>query len=442
MRRNAVITALLVLALFASARSYASSARQIVEGLAQEAESSGQQGEPEALRVFVDCIFCDLDYLRREITFVNYVRDREDAQVHVLVTIQAAGAGTEYRFSFIGLEEFEGNDDSHRYVSSVTDTRDEVRSRIAQVLRVGILHYIIDTPLAAQMEITQVVSAGRQAMAQPEDDPWNFWVFRSSFNGRTSGEQSRTSNSISGSFSAGRTTEDWKINLGVNGRYSDTSFELTETTFVNVRRDYGFHGQVVKSLGEHWGASTRFSADGSTFVNQELTISVAPGVEYNIFPYSESSRRQLTFTYELGGSNFKYAEETIFGETSETLFDESLSVALSMQQPWGTVSVATEASHYLHDFRKYGAVFFGVLDFRITRGLSVNFFGNGSLIRNQLYLPKSGLTDEEILVQRRQLETSYRYSISVGLSYTFGSIFNNVVNPRFGSGRGGIFRIF
>ena len=441
MRRKAVVAALLVLALVAPARLYASPTRQ-VEGLAQEAESSGQQGEPEALRVFLDCNFCDLDYLRREITFVNYVRDRQDAQVHVLVTTQAAGAGTEFSFSFIGLEEFEGNDDSHRYVSSVTDTRDEVRSRIAQVLRVGLVHYIIDTPLAAQMEITRAASAGRQAMAQPEDDPWNFWVFRSSFSGRTSGEQSRTSKSISGSFSASRTTEDWKINLGVNGRYSDTSFELTESTFVNVSRNYGFHGQVVKSLGEHWGASTRFSANGSTFVNQDLTISLAPGVEYNIFPYSESSRRQLTFKYEVGSSNFSYEEETIFGKTSETLFDESLSVALSMQQPWGTTSVAMEVSHYLHDFDKYGAVFFGFLDFRITRGLSVSFFGNASLIRNQLYLPKRGLTDEEILVQRRQLETSYRYSVSVGLSYTFGSIFNNVVNPRFGGGRGGIIRIF
>jgi hypothetical protein len=40
---------------------------------------------------------------------------------------------------------------------------------------------------------------------------------------------------------------------------------------------------------------------------------------------------------------------------------------------------------------------------------------------------------EEVLLQRRQLETGYSYFFSVGLSYTFGSIFTNVVNPRFGS---------
>ena len=414
------------------------------ESEAQDSDVRAQGRQTEALRIFLDCNRCDFDYLRREITFVNYVRDRRDAQVHVLVTTQPTGAGTEFTFSFIGLEEFAGNDDTHKYVSSQTDTDDEIRQGIAQVLRVGLVHYVIDTPLAEEIEITIAGrSRERQATAQPEDDPWNFWVFRAGFNGRISAEQSRTSRSISASFSANRTTENWKISLGGNGRYNDSSFELSnDRTFLTTTRNYGFNSQVVKSMGEQWGASLRASASGSTFVNQDLAISLAPGIEYNIFPYSESSRRQLTFTYEVGSTTFDYEEETIFEKTSETLFDESLIVSLSMRQPWGTSSVSMQASHYLHDFGKYSAVFFGFLDFRITRGLSVNFFGDGSLIRNQLYLPKEGFTDEEILVQRRQLATSYRYSIFFGLSYTFGSIYNNVVNPRFGGSRGGIIRFF
>jgi hypothetical protein len=34
--------------------------------------------------------------------------------------------------------------------------------------------------------------------------------------------------------------------------------------------------------------------------------------------------------------------------------------------------------------------------------------------------------------------TSYRYFVSGGISYRFGSIFNNVVNPRF-TGSEGVF---
>ena len=45
--------------------------------------------------------------------------------------------------------------------------------------------------------------------------------------------------------------------------------------------------------------------------------------------------------------------------------------------------------------------------------------------------PRSWIDPSEVLLQLRELKTSYRYDISVGLSYTFGSIYNNVVNPRF-----------
>jgi len=38
-------------------------------------------------------------------------------------------------------------------------------------------------------------------------------------------------------------------------------------------------------------------------------------------------------------------------------------------------------------------------------------------------------------VRQRQLRTSYRYYLAVGISYTFGSIYNNVVNPRFSGAR-------
>ena len=47
-------------------------------------------------------------------------------------------------------------------------------------------------------------------------------------------------------------------------------------------------------------------------------------------------------------------------------------------------------------------------------------------------LPAAGASGEEILTQQRELATGYDYFASVGLSYTFGSISNPVVNERFG----------
>jgi hypothetical protein len=88
-----------------------------------------QAGQELALRVFLDCDRgCDFDYLRREVNFVNYVRDRRDAQVHVLVTLRETGSGgREFTLDFIGLEEFEADDHVLLFASSGTDTDDERR---------------------------------------------------------------------------------------------------------------------------------------------------------------------------------------------------------------------------------------------------------------------------------------------------------------------------
>jgi broad specificity polyphosphatase/5'/3'-nucleotidase SurE len=62
------------------------------------------------LRVFLDCNDdgCHADYLREEVKLADYVRDRTDADVHVLVTSAETGAGgREYTLGFIGLGPFQ-----------------------------------------------------------------------------------------------------------------------------------------------------------------------------------------------------------------------------------------------------------------------------------------------------------------------------------------------
>jgi hypothetical protein len=41
-----------------------------------------------------------------------------------------------------------------------------------------------------------------------------------------------------------------------------------------------------------------------------------------------------------------------------------------------------------------------------------------------------------VLLQLRELRSGYEVRFSFGVRYSFGSLFNNVVNPRFGN-RGG-----
>lgn len=402
---------------------------------------------PGPLRVFLDCHVsgCDFDYMRTEIPYVDYVRDRSDASLHVLVTTQSTGSGgTEHTFNFIGLRNFAGVTDTLTYVSQQSSTEDERRKGIAQTLKLGLVRYLARTPAGDRLQISfaQPSAGSAKESMPPTHDPWNYWVFKTRANGNFSGESSQRFANIGGSVSANRVTSDWKLNNSVNVNYSESKFTFTEgQSFASYSRSYSVSQLAVKSLTTHWSAGERASVSSSTFLNTKRALRFAPAVEYDFFPYSQSTRRQLTLQYSVGINSYQYRDTTIFEKTSEVRPDQSLVASLSTTQPWGSVSGSIEGANYLDDFSKRRLVLFNSVNARLFKGFSLNLFGSLSLVRDQLYLSKGGATDEEILLQRRQLSTSYRYFAGVGVSYTFGSIFNNVVNPRF-EGSGGNFFFF
>ena len=401
----------------------------------------------EALRIFLDCGPCDDDFLRREITFVNYVRDRRDAQVHVLVTRETTGGGGRaWTLDFYGLEIFEGQDDQLIFYTTQDDTDDSERQALARTLRLGLVRYAVQTHVGQELDVTTLspgfVAGARQSNAQPDDDPWSFWVFRTRFRMYADAEERDETRSIATSFSANRTTDAWKIRLGVNANYREDTYELTDSTFTHVRRNNALDARFVKSVGEHVGWGCGGSAVTSSFRNQDLTLRIAPAIEYNFFPYSESTRRQFTVSYSAGYNSFQYDEATIFGKFEEQRVNHALQTSFEVNEPWGESDVTVEFSQFLDNADQRRLVIFGEIDIRLFRGFFLNFEGHSSLIRDQIYLPRRDATDSEILVRQRQLATDYEWEFRVGLTYSFGSIFNNVVNSRFAGSSGGFIRSF
>jgi hypothetical protein len=104
-----------------------------------------------------------------------------------------------------------------------------------------------------------------------------------------------------------------------------------------------------------------------------------------------------------------------------------------VQEAWGSVNVSLSASNYFHDWSKNRVELNGFVRLRILKGLSLSLNGEVGYINNQLNLRKGNLTEAERLLRLKQQATNYSLGGSVGLTYTFGSIYNNVVNPRFGN---------
>lgn len=412
-----------------------------IPGTAQQPQDPGPgiQAGQEPLRVFLDCeeFICDFDHFRREVAFVSYVRDRMDADLHVLVTSQGTGAGgEEYSFFFIGLRDWEGAQDTLRYVSRPDDTDDETRSGLVQIFKLGLVRYVAPTPLGRRLGITYRVpeeeGAGQEG---PLVDPWDLWVFRVRVSGEFDAESREDSRSFDGSVSASRTTEELKLDFSASGNWREDRFEFSdgeESTFSS--RNFDLEGTVVWSLGPHWSAGATGSATGSTRQNQDLALRAGPAVEYNIFPYAESTQRQITFMYQLELASFDYEEITLFDKTEETRFTHGLQIAAAFERPWGELDVSLEGSNYLDNFKQHRVELFSRAEIRLFRGFSLDLQGSVARIKDQIYEPKEDIPDEDVLLRRRELGTDYQVSFEIGFSYTFGSVFNNIVNPRMSTG--------
>lgn len=403
--------------------------------------SAQEQGSPyslqdEPLRVFLDCepFICDFDHFRREVEFISYVRDRMDAQLHVLVTSQATGAGgEEYSFFFIGLRDREGAQDTLTYVSLPDATDDETRSGLVQTFKLGLVRYIAPTALGRHIGITYLERERERATRQV-DDPWNLWVFEIRVSGELEKESREESRSFDGSLSANRTAEDIKMDFSARGDWQEDVFELSEGKKTSIRRSFEVEGLVVWSLSPHWSWGVTGRASGSTRQNQDLALQAGPALEYNIFPYAESTQRQITFLYKVEVMSFDYEEVTLFGKTKETRLAHGLEIGSAFEQPWGELDVSLESTNFLDDFSQHRIELDSRMEIRLYRGLGLDISGSIARIKDQIYEPGEDIPDEDILLRRRELGTDYEISLEVGFSYTFGSVFNNFVNPRMSTG--------
>ncbi len=397
-------------------------------------EVAAQVGVSQRLNVFLDCDWCDESHIRTELDFVNYVRDPNQADVHVFVTISfTVLSGRQYDLSFIGLGSLEGSELNLVRVVDQEASGEERRATINEALRLGLAPFLgreEETDIFSLAYIEREESEAEELLSR---DPWRHWVFNL-YGGdfELDLESNRTVFDSRWGFFADHRSEAWKARIRPYFNYD--LVRIQRDGRATVRRSITRHGldsYLIRSLGSHWSAG--FFVDYVTRDDRNLKhwVSLEPGVEYSLFPYEVATRRAITFVYRIGMQYADYFETTIFGETEQWLPRHELDATVAIRRPWGDIFSGLEGAQFLHDPSKQRAEFFASISVRLFQGFSLELEGSFEMIRDQLSLPGGELLLEDILLQQRELATDYYASTSIAFSYTFGSKFANVVNTRF-----------
>ena len=385
----------------------------------------------QAIRVFLDCSSCDSEHIRKELTIVNYVRDRKDAQVHILSTSESTGSGgMKQTFFFIGQNEFQSQSDTLSFSTTSDITEEELRTHQVNIITMGLVRYIAKTPFSNKL---QIAFEKNEEDEEITSDKWNSWVFETYASAFFNGEQSYQYLSGYSSFGAQRITEDMKVEMEIEYDLNNEKYVTEDTTILSTRNSKEFDHLLVKSINDHWSIGYKMDIESSLYHNYNLLVKFMPAIEYNIFPYSKSNRQQLRFLYSAGIMSFNYIDTTIYNKTREVLFAHELGVAAQFKEKWGSINISVEGSNYLHNPKFNRLSLQATLNLRIFKGFSLSVQGGASVIHDQLNLPKGEVSSEDVLLRRRQLASQYDFWGSIGFNYSFGSIYNNVVNPRFGN---------
>jgi hypothetical protein len=403
---------------------------------AQEQESTSTALRKEAVKIFLDCQSCDMNYTRQQIPYVNFVRDVKEAEVFILITQQNAGSGgTQYTLTFQGLGIYNGINDTLVYTSSPDETSTIVRERKNNMLQMGLMKYVARTPVFSEIEINYNAELEQEQVV----DKWNNWVFLIGTEPEFQAEESDRQLQLRNSIEITKVTPDMKLELELDQSYSRRRvIEEDDFDTTYVTNEFQGDNLFVKSLGEHWSAGIKWNIGTSTRENYGLRTDILPSVEYDLFPYSEATHRQLRFLYSAGVQYNNYNDSTIYNKLKEVLFKQEFNIAFQIQKKWGSVNLSLLASNYLNDFSKNRVELNTSLNLRIFKGLSLQISGGVAHINDQVNLKKGDISEADRLLELRELSTQYRIEGGIGLTYTFGSIYNNVVNPRFGFGGGGV----
>ncbi|NJC27221.1 hypothetical protein [Neolewinella antarctica] len=390
------------------------------------------------LNLFTECDFSQT-YLKQELNYVNHTIDPTTADVNLfIVTTNLSNGGRVYNLDFKGQESLSGNQLTFQVATTSIMTGMERDVLLVRRIKLGLAGFLAGTPYGDLAELNvqsapEMVSdtVATAVLSTINEDNWNNWIFDVFANFSTDKESQRSSTRLRGGFEADRTTPKLRIRFNPNLLYRTRAVTQSDgSELTSVRQDLWMNASVVRSISDHWSVGVFNRMNSSTFRNIDYGLWLAPAIEYNIFNYDEVPFKEFTIAYRLGWVRNVYTEQTIFLKMEESLARQVIDVDLRIRQRWGQIFAGIAAGNYLDDFKKNRLSVRGSASVRLIKGLSFNVSGSYEIINDQISLRRGEASVEDVLLGQSQLATNFETELSFGLSYTFGSLFNNVINTR------------
>ena len=394
------------------------------------------QTNTEKVKVFLDCNrewLCDFDFVRTEMRMVDFVRDRFQSDVHILITTEFTNSGGDQtRMNFIGQLRFTGLTDTITYFNPPNATDDDKRKQMVQYLKLGLARYLARTNIAKDIEVNYKADTSSLTKTEPKKDPWNYWTFSVGVSGFVNSNESYDSKNFNGYFNASRETETRLTTLSINRSINRETVKISDSEKVKINRDRtSFFFDNRWKLSEHWGFGWDGGFRADEFQNLDARFFTTPWIEYSLFPYKKFNTERIVFSYGMGMEYNDYQDTSIFFKTHEWQAKQTAAAIASFTKPWGSINIGCFWSNYLSDFKKNNFSITGAVSWKVFKGFQFGLYGNYSFVHDQINLPKGTATRDDLLTRRRVIASSFNFDIGIGCSYRFGSIFNNAVHQTF-----------
>ena len=382
--------------------------------------------QEDKVKAYLDCSRCDENFIKQETYFLDYVRDQDLADVVIFIRdIWNPSGGRSYEIEIDGNNEFTDIYSTTKVSGFSTDTSSSLRDKILNKLKLALVPFLDK----AKYDLNVKIDTNFDDL-EINDDKWKNWVFELSGSYDSDKEESRRSNRYEIQFEIDKVTEDWRIGIDLERDERNREFYSDDNVYLSNRKTTSLRGRVVRSISDHFSAGVFFGAFQNTYENIDFNRYIAPAIEYSFYPYQDVLSKEITLAYRIGTGKRNYIEKTIYGYENQTLASQTLTLNVRFRQKWGNISSYIDGTQFFNDGTKKRFSLRSNLDIRVFEGLAVRFSGNVSLIREQYSLAAGNTSVEDLLLQQRRIASDYETNFSIGLSYTFGSIYNSIINTR------------